>query len=149
MRNYYLCLCTWLMLWLALPAWAQQPVSGTVRDANGEALIGVSVLEKGTTNGTITDIDGQFQVRRPVSENPTLIFSYIGYLTNEVAVGQQSTLDVVLQEDVAQLEEIVVIGFGTQKRVNLSGAVDQIDAQTLEDRPIANTAQGLQGMILT
>ncbi|MEQ9440126.1 MAG: TonB-dependent receptor [Cyclobacteriaceae bacterium] len=146
MRKYYTCLYTCLLLFLASAAWAQQPVSGTVQDANGEVLIGVSVLEKGTTNGTITDIEGNFQVK-PTGEDPTFIFSYIGYLTTEVAVGQQSTLEIVMQEDVAQLEEIVVIGFGTQKRVNLSGAVDQIDAQTLEDRPIANTAQGLQGMI--
>ncbi|MEM9672119.1 MAG: TonB-dependent receptor [Bacteroidota bacterium] len=146
MRNLYTCLSTLCFLFLAEVTWAQSTVSGQVQDENGEALIGVSVLEKGTTNGTITDVDGNFQVRI-TQEKPTLIFSYIGYMTSEIPLNNRSQLDVTLREDVAQLQEIVVVGYGTQKRVNLSGAVDQVDSEVLESRPISNTAQGLQGVI--
>ncbi|MGB3590025.1 MAG: SusC/RagA family TonB-linked outer membrane protein, partial [Tunicatimonas sp.] len=125
---------------------AQTTVSGTVTDENGEELVGVSILQKGTTNGTISEIDGSYRVNVS-GDNPSMVYSFIGYTTQEVAVNNRSQLDVMLREDVAQLQEIVVVGYGTQKRVNLSGAVDQIDSEVLESRPISNTAQGLQGAI--
>lgn len=135
-------------LWLAtVPlVYAQTTISGTVTDENGAELVGVSVLEKGTTNGTISEIDGSYRLSVK-GDDPELAFSFIGYTTTEVAVNNRSQIDVTLREDVAQLQEIVVVGYGTQKKVNLSGAVDQIDAETLESRPISNTAQGLQGVI--
>lgn len=146
MKNLYYLTLAHLLLFISSHAWAQQKVSGKVTDEPGEFLIGVSVLEKGTTNGTITDVEGNYQITL-TNEDPTLIFSSIGYLTKEIVVNNQGVLNVVLTEDVAQLQEVVVVGFGTQKRVNLSGAVDQIDAQAIANRPISNTAQGLQGMI--
>lgn len=146
MRQYFTILLGAIWLWAAVPSLAQSPVSGIVKDVSGQPLVGVSILEKGANNGTITDVDGRYQLQTNTGD-PVLLFSYIGYLTAEVPVNGRATVDVNLQEDVAQLEEIVVVGFGTEKRANLSGAVDQIDAQTIEDRPIANTAQGLQGLI--
>ncbi len=145
MKKYYLPV-TIFLLCIAFCAQAQQTVSGTIQDPQGGTLVGASVLEKGTNNGTIADVEGNYQITLTTGE-PTLLFSFIGYLTEEIPVNNQSSLNVTLREDVAQLEEIVVVGFGTQKRVNLSGAVDQIDAKAIENRPIANTAQGLQGLI--
>ncbi len=135
-----------LLLLIPFQGWAQQNVSGKVADEKGEALVGVSVVEKGTTNGTISDVDGSYQLNLS-SDNPVLLYSFIGYLTAEIPVNNRDVIDVVLQEDVAELQEVVVVGYGTQKRVNLSGAVDQIDAQTIEQRPISSVAQGLQGVV--
>ncbi|SDL92754.1 TonB-linked outer membrane protein, SusC/RagA family [Catalinimonas alkaloidigena] len=145
MKNYYRFWTVCLLLFgVALGAQAQ--VTGTVKDLSGEALIGVSVLEKGSTRGTITDLEGRFQLT-PSGPDATLVFSYVGFLSQEVPLNGRSTLDVTLEEDVAQLQDVVVIGFGTEKKVNLSGAVDQIDAKALESRPIANVSQGLQGLV--
>lgn len=122
-------------------------VSGKITDAvSKEPIPGVSVLEKGTSNGTITDVDGAYTLTLK-SETPVLVFSFVGYATREVPVNGQQTIDVLMEEDRNQLQEVVVVGFGTEKRVNLSGAVDQVDSRVLESRPIANIAQGLQGMI--
>ncbi len=122
-------------------------VSGRVTTAeSGEGLPGVTVLVQGTNIGAITDIDGSYKLEVNGSD-ATLIFSYVGYETREVSVNGQSVLDVIIREDARALQEIVVIGYGTEKRVNLSGAVDQIDSKEIEARPISNVAQGLQGVI--
>lgn len=118
---------------------------GQVTDQGGTPLIGVNVMEKGTTNGTITNIDGNFFLEAPA--DAMIVFSYIGYSPKELPRNGASVLDVVLQEDSELLEELVVIGYGTQKKVNLSGAVDQIDSKVFENRPIPNISRGLQGVI--
>ena len=146
MKPHFYFLLAALTLAVSPFVYGQTTVSGTVTDENGAELVGVSVLEKGTTNGTISDIDGSYRLSVR-GDDPELAFSFIGYTTTEVPVNNRSQIDVTLREDVAQLQEIVVVGYGTQKKVNLSGAVDQIDAETLESRPISNTAQGLQGVI--
>ncbi|PQA55461.1 SusC/RagA family TonB-linked outer membrane protein [Siphonobacter curvatus] len=131
-------------LW-ALPL-RVQTISGKVTDEKGEAMAGVSVREKNTVRGTITDAAGRYQLT-VTDGNAVLVFSYVGYLPQEVTVGKQSTLDLALQVDPKNMQELVVVGYGTQKKANLTGAVSQVGAETLESRPIANISQGLQGAV--
>ncbi len=121
-------------------------VSGQIKDETGATLPGVSVLEKGTTTGTVTDLDGMFKFNVS-SSDAVLSFSYVGYLTQEIPLSGRSTIDVVLQENVETLDELVVVGYGVQKKVNLSGAVENVDLKKLENRPTANISQGLQGTV--
>jgi TonB-linked SusC/RagA family outer membrane protein len=128
----------------SLAAFAQKRVSGTVIDAGGETIIGANVVEKGTTNGIITDLDGKFSLT--VSEKAVLQISYVGYVTQEIATGNQSVLNVTLVEDTRALEEVVVVGYGTQKKVNMTGAVSSIDVGKITDsRPITSLSAGLAG----
>lgn len=120
-------------------------VTGIVKDVLGEPIIGVSILEKGTTNGTITDFDGQFSLS--ASANATLVLSYIGYLTQEVSVAGKPSLIITLKEDSKTLDEVVVVGFGVQKKVNLTGSIGTATAKDLEARPVATAVQALQGVI--
>lgn len=122
----------------------QVQVAGVVNDAMGP-VIGASVVEKGTTNGIITDIDGRFALS--VQPNATLVISYIGYQTQEIKVVPGQEINVLLVEDIAALEEVVVVGFGTQKKVNLTGSVGTVDSKALESRPVTNAAQALQGLV--
>lgn len=120
-------------------------VKGVVNDAMGP-VIGASVVEKGnTTNGTITDIDGNFSLTVP--SNATLQVSFIGYKTQEIVVAGKTSFTVQLTEDTEMLEEVVVVGFGTQKKVNLTGSVGLATAKDLEARPVANATQALQGLV--
>lgn len=121
-----------------------QSVSGKVIGKDGMPLIGVNVLEKGTTNGTITDFDGKFTLNT-TTNNPVLIFSYVGFVTKELPAS--ASMNVVLNEDTETLEEIVVVGYGTQKKANLSGAVASVDSEQLQNRPIQNVSSGLQGLM--
>ena len=126
---------------------AQQPVnvSGTVVDINNEPLAGVAVSVKGTATGATTGIDGKFNIRaRP---GDALQISYMGYVTKTVTVGNDTVLKIVLDEDQKALDEVVVVGYGTQQKVNLSGSVDQVSAKQLEAKPITSIAKGLQGMV--
>ncbi|MFA6831230.1 MAG: TonB-dependent receptor [Bacteroidaceae bacterium] len=121
-------------------------VSGDVVDDNGEPLIGVSVLVEGTTNGVITDFDGKFKVDVPIDKK-ILIFSYIGYKEQKINVTDNMTLHVIMKEDNQQLDEVVVVGYGTQKKANLSGAVSSVGSDALQNKPIVSAGQGLQGVI--
>ena len=122
-----------------------QTVRGKVVDVNGESLIGVNVIEKGTTNGTVTDIDGDYTFS--VKENSTIVFSSIGFQTQEIQWNGESTLHVTLHEDSELLAEVVVVGYGIQRKINLSGSVEQVGAKELEVKPINDISRGLQGMI--
>lgn len=121
-------------------------VTGIVLDTNKEPMIGVSVVVKGTTNGTITDFDGKYSISVQGAKN-VLVFSFVGYATKEVTVGNQKTINVTLAEDSKLMDEVVVIGFQSQKKGNLTAAVASVGAETLEDRPVANIGQALQGMV--
>jgi TonB-dependent SusC/RagA subfamily outer membrane receptor len=121
-------------------------VKGIVTDRNGDAIIGANVIEKGTSNGTITNIDGQFSLS--VSENAILQISYIGYQTSEIAVHNQSSVHVKIDENAQSLNELVVVGYGVQKKVNLSGAVQAVSGSAISSRPITNVNRGLQGLVL-
>lgn len=121
-------------------------VSGIVVDAaTGEPIIGASVILKNSTVGTMTDIDGNFSLQVP--QNSTLNASYLGYVAQDVSVGTQTSLKIALKEDAQQLDEIVVVGFGTQKKVNLTGSVGIATAKDLQDRPVMLASQALQGLV--
>lgn len=127
-----------------LPQQNKIQLSGNVIDSYNEPLIGVSIMIKGTTQGTVTDIDGHFDLR--VDPDNTLIFSYVGYITQEVKVNNQSVINIKLLEDTQAIEEVVVVGYGTQKKVNLSGSVSSINiAEMAESRPITNLSSALYG----
>ena len=121
-------------------------VTGVVVDANGEPIIGANVVVKGTTNGTITDIDGRFSLEAP--GNAVLSISYIGFNSKDVAVNGQTSLQVKLLEDTQKLDEVVVVGYGTQKKVNLTGSVSSVKFdEEMANRPITDASQALSGKV--
>lgn len=131
---------------LPMCMFAQQiTVQGVVKDQTGETVIGASVMEKGTTNGTITGINGDFSLN--MSPNGTLVVSFVGYKTQEVQVKGQKQLQVVLSEDAEMLDEVVVIGYGTMKKSDLTGAVSSIGNKDIKDSPVSNLGQAIQGKI--
>ncbi|MCB0554725.1 MAG: TonB-dependent receptor [Phaeodactylibacter sp.] len=126
---------------------AQHQVSGTITDlADGSPLIGANVLEKGTSLGTITDYDGNYSLEVS-SPDAVLVFSYVGYTTEEVAIGGRSQLDVSLRLESTLLDQIVVVGYGTQKKSDLTGAVGTVKTKDIERIPTANIEQALQGKV--
>lgn len=131
----------------SVAAQAQQTITGVVKDATGESIIGANVMVKGVIgSGTITDMDGNFLLKASV--NSTLVISYIGYKTQEVALNGKSSINVTMLEDTEILDEVVVVGYGTQKKATLTGAVSMIDGdETLKGRATTNVATSLQGTI--
>ena len=128
-------------------SFAQMSVSGKVLSGDdNEPLPGVNVILKGTATGTVTDVQGMYEINAPDSES-VLVFSSVGYVTHEITVGTQSVINLTLAPDLTQLEEIVVVGYGTQKKENLTGAVSAIDMTDIETVPVANTATLLQGRL--
>lgn len=122
----------------------QRKVTGKVTDASGEALPGVTVLVKGTTQGSVTDFDGNYTIA-DVSAGATLVFSFVGMRTQEVAVGNQETIDVTMAEDAIGIEEVVAVGYGTVRKSDLTGAVSRVGSKQLADRPVLRVDQMLQG----
>lgn len=138
-------LCLFFSLAMSLPALAQQ-ISGSVTAAETNLpLEGVSVIVKDSQIGAVTDKEGRYSISLPEGAK-TLIFRYIGFETQEVAINGQSKIDLSLVEDFTTLDEVVLTGYGSQKKVNLSGAVDKVSVRQLESRPINNLSQGLQGV---
>lgn len=123
----------------------QQLIKGQVTDSKGEALPGVSITIKGTNRGTVTDGTGSFQLS--IDTDNTLVFSFIGYKTLEVKPGNKQTISIQLDTDERQLGEVIVVGYGTQERKNLVGAVTQINADEIKNRPVASFEQQLQGRV--
>ncbi len=119
--------------------------SGTVKDGTGETIIGASVVVKGSSNGTITDIEGSFSLRN-VAQGSIIQISFVGYQTQEVK-WTGTPLSIILKEDSKVLDEVVVVGYGTQKKVNVTGAVSMVNSDAIEARPVANVSQALQGAI--
>lgn len=137
-----------LLLFLSLTSvsFSQQTITGLVTTSgNNQPLPGVTVLLKGTTKGTTTDFDGNFTIE--VTSRDTLVFSYLGYATQEVPINNQTTLNITLQEDASQLDEVVVVGYGTQKKSDITGAVTSVKVSELQDVPIARADQVLQGRV--
>ncbi|MDR0832959.1 MAG: TonB-dependent receptor [Candidatus Symbiothrix sp.] len=134
-----------------LPLWAESPqdvkiaVSGIVSDVDGP-IIGASVVEKGNpSNGASTDLDGKYSLRVP--SNATVEVSYLGYATQSIAVNGKTTINVTLSVNAGDLDEFVVVGFQTQKKVNLTGAISTVSAEAFENRPVSNIGQALQGLV--
>ncbi len=124
---------------------ADIPVSGRVTDDNGGGIPGVSVLVKGTTNGTTTDEDGRYKLTAP--DNATLVFSFIGYVTEEVAVGNRSQVDVRLVTDIKALSEVVVVGYGTQKKETATGSITSVKGADVVQTPVTNVSNSLAGRL--
>ena len=121
-------------------------ITGTVTDTYGDPLPGVSILIKGTTQGTATDANGAYSLSVQ-NENAILVFSFVGFNTQEIPVRDQRTINVTLSEDIQLIEEVVVVGYGTQRKVNLTGAVATVSSKTIQDRPISSVGQALQGSV--
>lgn len=143
LKIYFCCL---LFLLVAGEAFSQNKIiTGVVKDSHGETLPGVTILEKGTTNGTTTDIEGEYKIS--ISENGGLVFSSIGMILQEVVVGNQSVINITLEEDLTQLDEVMVVGYGTMKKSDVTGAVASVNSQDLNTLPTGNAVEALQGKI--
>lgn len=140
------CFCLAAALPLQMQAQSSITVSGIVTDATGEPLIGVNVSEKGTTNGSITDINGRYTLTVS-SGTATLSFSYIGYMTYEIPVGNNTVINAKLTEDTQQLDEVVVIGYGTQSKKDLTGAVGSISQDKMQNNASVGIGNNLQGKL--
>jgi TonB-dependent starch-binding outer membrane protein SusC len=135
-----------ILLLLSLPVWGQNPVRGKVTDEKGLGLPGVTIIVDGTTIGTTTDMDGDFELVIPADiNNPVLQFSYIGFTPVRMEAGNRTVFNVVMREDVKLLEEFVVVGYGVQRKVDVSGAVSSVSGEELNLLPVAGIDQALQG----
>lgn len=121
-------------------------ISGKVRDANGVPLPGVTVVIQGTTNGTITDSDGNFMLK-DVDAHSVLVFSFVGMRTQEIEIAGKTSFDIRMEEETIGLDEVVAVGYGTQKKVNLTGAVGNVQMDELASRPLTNSSNALQGKV--
>lgn len=137
---------TVLLVFGTLVSFAQQSVSGKVTAADdGSGIPGVNILEKGTSNGTVSDSDGNYRIS--VGANATLVFSFVGYTTQEVSVGSQSSINVSLQSDVTALSEVVVVGYGTQEKREITSSVTSVKSEDFNKGTINDPAQLLQGKV--
>ena len=148
MKNYKHLLLVWLLfLFTGMQSYAQERVvTGTVVDTGDEPIPGVNVIVEGTSTGTITDIDGKYSIEVN-QDDAVLVFSYIGYSSREIPVGNSSVVDVIMEEDIVGLGEVVVIGYGTAKKADITGAIATMDAQQLKERPLARVDQALIGQM--
>lgn len=135
------------MMLLSYTAFGQNGLTGQVIDNNNMPLPGVSVVIKGTTAGTITDFDGNYNLNTELSDYTVLVFSYVGFKTQEILVDGQSVINVLMEEDKSMLDEVVVIGYGTQKKSVVTGAISGVKQTELEDLPITRVEQTLQGRV--
>ena len=129
---------------VSTPQQNTRQITGTVIDATGMPIIGANVMVKGTTNGTITDIDGKFTLE--VAKDAILQVSYIGYMNQEISVGNKSVLSISLQEDTQKLDEVVVIGYGTMKKSDITGAISSVSEEKIARQAVANVSTALQGL---
>ena len=134
-----------LLLTFGLTFAQQKEITGTISDGSGQPLPGANVLVKGTSTGTQSDFDGNYIIM--ASTGDVLIFSYLGFTSQSITVGDQSTINAVLQEDAALLDEVVVTGYGSQTRATLTTSVSKLDTQILESSTRSNAATALQGTI--
>lgn len=143
LRNQFLMAC---LLLAATPGFSQtHTVSGTVTDATGEPLIGASVLQQGTSNGVITDIDGKYSIQVP--PEATLEFSYVGMVKQFIKVGNRNVINVQMQDDAQMLAETVVIGYGSAKKRDLTGFITNVKGEEIANKPVANPVSALQGKV--
>jgi TonB-linked SusC/RagA family outer membrane protein len=145
-KLFKFCFLSIIMMGLCSGAYAQKTITGTVTDERGEEIIGASVAVKGTTNGTISDTSGKFSLSVP--EKGTLVISYIGYQTQEIPIGNETDLLILLEENLQTLDEVVVVGYGVQKKASLTSAISQIRGEeAFKDRGINNVSVALQGEV--
>src|SRR5574344_1137054 len=135
-----------LIIFIMIPLWAMSQhitVQGNIKDASGEALPGVNVVQVGSTNGTISDFDGNYSIAVP--SNAKLEFSFVGYSQQIIAVAGKRTINVTMKEDTKTLDEVVVVGYGTAKKRDISGSVASVNSEQMLKKAPTNVAQGLQG----
>ena len=137
--------CLLVMCLLYAQTYAQTQITGTVKEDGGAELVGVNVIVKGTINGTITDVQGRFSIS--ASPSDILVFSFVGYTTQEMAVGNRTAIDIELAADVTTLQEIVVTGYAGEKKADLMGAVAVVDMKPFVNNSTGNPMQGLQGRV--
>src|SRR4030042_6730114 len=125
---------------------AQMEITGKVTDVSGNSIPGVNVIIKGTDIGTITDADGNYSIP-DVPSDATLVFSFVGMLTEEAEVGSQTEINIMLVEDILSLDEVVVIGYGTVKRKDLTGAVSSVKSEDIIIAPTHNAVEAIQGRV--
>lgn len=135
------------LVFLSVQVMAQQKtISGKVTSADdGKPLPGVSIKLKGTTNGAVSDVNGSYSLQ--ASKGQVLVFSFLGFLTQEVTVADRNVINITMGEDAKSLNEVVIVGYGTQKRADLTGAISTVDTKTLQSRPITDVARGLEGVV--
>ena len=121
-------------------------VSGVVTDTNGEPIIGANVIEKGTTNGAVTDFDGKFSLSLQ-NKQSILVVTYIGYNTKEIPAGNGSPLTIQLQDDTQNLDEVIVVGYSVQKKKDLTGSVSSVNSETISKSPVTSATQAIQGRL--
>ncbi|MGM0530300.1 MAG: SusC/RagA family TonB-linked outer membrane protein [Bacteroidota bacterium] len=148
MRKLYLFCCFWIFFSFlgAQGLKAQHQVSGKVVDSSEESLIGVNIVEKGTSNGVITDVDGNYTIEVE-DEDATLVFSFIGFEEMEVPVEGRNTVDVTMEESASELDEVVVVGYGTQRKESVTGSVSSIDNEKLDEASVSNMSTVLGGRL--
>ncbi|MDR1764056.1 MAG: carboxypeptidase-like regulatory domain-containing protein [Dysgonamonadaceae bacterium] len=155
MKKCYLFLLIALNLCMALPLKTyaaesteiqqqRKKITGVITDRTGETVIGANVAIKGTSTGTITDVNGEFTLDVP--EGAVLRISYIGFTTQEIVVGSNTTINITLDEDTQSLDEVIVVGYGTQKKSDITGSVTSVPKERLSNLPVANLAQSIQGV---
>lgn len=145
-QNFFRIFLAGVLILLSFAVYAQEnTVIGKVYDVSGEPIIGASVVIQGTTQGTITDMDGAFQLKAQPSQ--TLVVSFLGYKDVILPIGNKNNFKVTLEEDSKKLDEVVVVGYATQKKVNLTGSVASVSSKDIQDIPVANTATLLQGRL--
>ena len=148
-KRLYKCFCavlTFLFLFVGASYAQSIKITGTVKDNHGEALPGVSVKIKDTGNGTVTNNNGVYSIN-VTDKNSVLVFSYVGFISQEKPLDGTTVVDVVLAAQSSSLNEVVVVGYGTQKKVNVIGSVSAIGSKELQDRPLSNVSQALEGLI--
>jgi TonB-linked SusC/RagA family outer membrane protein len=121
-------------------------ISGTTKELSGNTLPGVNIIQKGTVNGTASDIDGKFTIKLS-SREAVLVFTYLGFETTEITVGDKNFIEVVLNEEVKAINEVVVIGYGIQKKSDITGSVAVISSKDLQNRPVGDATQAMQGKL--
>ncbi|MEJ2005099.1 MAG: carboxypeptidase-like regulatory domain-containing protein, partial [Cyclobacteriaceae bacterium] len=140
--RHWVSLVVGLLLTVSM-AYGQSPVSGTISDENGDPIPGVNVILSGTTTGTVSDAFGNYSIQ--ASPDDVLVFSFVGYLTKEIVVGNQTTINVTMETDVQQLQEVVVTGYSSERAADIVGSVGIIDTDDALTTPSANISQQLQG----
>lgn len=147
--NFYQCKPLGFLILFMSISWASfsqtSSVSGKVTDDKGETIVGASIAVKGTSRGTNSDVNGRYKLDVP--SNATLIFSFVGFDTQEIVVGNRSVIDVAFDSKTNQLQDVVVIGYGTQRKSDLTGSVGSVKSDQLLERPVPSLNQGLSGRI--
>jgi TonB-dependent starch-binding outer membrane protein SusC len=140
-------ICVVLLVLVSQSSFAQRIISGVIKDNEGETLPGVTIIVKGTTIGTVTNLDGKYTLEIPTENKPVLIFSFVGYKEQEISVGERSVIDVALEVDVKSLDEVVVIGYGSQKRSEISNAIASVSAENFLVGKIQDASDLIKGKV--